>query len=491
MSNHSIPEQKEHQEPTLKEKTAKGFFWGGISSFLQQLIGLLFGIIISRILTNDDYGLVAMLAIFTALAGTFADSGFSSALINRKTIEHKDYNAVFWFSLIMSVTLYIALFFSAPLIAAYYNEPILVKLSRLSFLSFLFSGMGVAHNALLIKKIMVKERGIIDMVSVFFSGMIGVILALNGFAFWGIAIQQVSQSLITTMLRWYFSRWRPTFHFDFSPIKRMFSYSFKLLITDIFTQITNNILSVVFGRTYGKSITGYYAQGNKWATYGSFTIVGTFNSVAQPVLVEARSDIKRQVNVFRKMLRFGALITFPLLLGFAFVGKEFILITIGEKWLESVIFMQILCIWGINSYLQSLYTILMWSHEKSGIYMNVKIFLFISQIIVLFFCLSYDILVIICAFVILYYLSTLLFHYYANKIIGLRFADVIKDLLPYASATIIAIAVAWVASYKIDNLYLKIITKIIVTATVYIAILWRGNSVILKESLQYLKKRRI
>jgi O-antigen/teichoic acid export membrane protein len=346
--------------------------------------------------------------------------------------------------------------------------------------------MGVAHNALLIKKIKAKQRGIIDMVSVLFSGITGLVLALNGYAYWGLAIQQLSQTIIATALRWYFAKWRPTFHFDFSPIKEMFGYSIKLFITSIFAQITNNLFSVILGRLYGKSETGYYAQGNKWAAYGSFVIVGTLG-VAHPVLIEAKSDIKRQRNAFRKMLRFGAFITFPALLGLAFIGKEFIFITIGEKWLNSVIYMQLFCLWGINSYLHSLYTVLICSHEKSDIYMKIMIVLFVSQLTALFFCSSYGILSMICVYICLYFLSTLAFQFYANRITGLRIKEVVKDLFPYVSAAITAIIIAWLISLRLENVYLKLTVKILITSIVYCAVLWFGNSVILKESLGYLK----
>ena len=483
--------QIQPQEPTLKEKTAKGLFWGGISTFMQQFIGAVFGIVIARILSPDDYGLIAMLAIFTALANTIMDSGFSIALINRETIVHKDYNAVFWFNIFAGIGIYIILFFLAPLIAQFYNQPVLTNLSRIVFLSFVFAGAGIAHNAFLLKKIMAKQRGIIDMVSVLCSGIIGLILALKGFAFWGLAIQQVSQTVIAVLLRWYFSSWKPTIQFDFTPLKEMFGFSIKLFITNVFAQITSNLFSAVLGKLYGKTETGYYAQGNKWAGMSNAVITGTINSIAQPVLVEAKSDIKRQLNVFRKMIRFGAFITFPSLLGLAFVSKEFLLITVGEKWIDSVIYMQLFCIWGINGYLSSLYIMLILSHEKSAIYMNVMVVLFLTQLISLFICSPYGALLMACVYVGLYLLSTFAWQWYAQRLIGLRIKDVIMDLFPYIAATIIAIGIAWLFSMKIDNIYLKFIVKVLSTTIVYCSILWRANSVIFKESLHFLLRRKI
>ena len=487
----NIPNQVQENEPTLKEKTAKGLFWGGISTFIQQFIGMIFGIIIARILSPDDYGLVAMLAIFTAIANMIMDSGFTIALINRKTIEHKDYNAVFWFNILAGIGIYIVLFFFAPLIAKFYDQPVLANLSRILFLSFVFASAGIAHNAILLKKIMAKQRGIIDMVSVFFSGSIGLILALNGFAFWGLAIQQVTQTFIAVFLRWYFSNWKPTLQFDFTPLKEMFGFSIKLFITNVFSNITSNIFSVILGKLYGKTVTGFYAQGYRWAALSNTVLSATISTVAQPVLVEAKADISRQLKIFRKMIRFGAFITFPALLGLAFAGREFILITVGEKWLDSLIYLQLFCIWGANNYLHSLYILLIWSHEKSNIYMNLMVVLFSLQLICLFLCSSYGAFVMACVYIGLYLFSTLWWQYYAYKLIGIKIKDVVKDIFPYIVATIISIGIAWIFAIGLDNIYLKFAVKILSMTVFYCAILWCTNSVIFRECLNYLKAGKI
>ena len=479
------------KEPTLKEKAATGLLWGGISNFVQQLVGMAFGIFIARILLPDDFGLIAMLAIFTAMGTTIMDSGFTTALINKKEINHNDYNAVFWFGLFIGIAIYIILFFAAPLIARYYNQPVLIDLSRILFLIFIFSGAGIAQNAFLLKKIMAKQRGIIDIGAVLFSGIIGLILALNGFAFWGLALQQVSFVIVTVLLRWLFCPWRPTFRIDFSPLKTMFRFGFNLLVVNIFVQFVQNLISTILGKSYGKEITGYYAQGQKWGIIGGYVIVATINNIAQPVLVEAQSDIQRQLKIFRKMIRFGAFISIPTLLGFAFVSREFILITIGEKWLNSVIYMQLFCLWGIVSYINSLYYTLLLSHGKSTIYMRMMIAVFSIQIIALIICSSYSILLMISVYVGIYLLSVIGWQYFANKLIGIRLKDVIKDVSPYIIASIISMAIAWAISKSVDNLYLKFSVKVLVTVCVYSAILWYSNSVIFKESIGYLKKGKV
>ena len=194
-------------EQSLKDKTAKGLFWGGVSNGIQQLLNLLFGIFLARLLTPADYGMVGMLTIFSALASILQEGGFISALTNRKKTEHKDYNAVFWFSLLMGISLYLLLYVSAPLIADFYAQPELTDLARLSFLGFLISSTNVAPRAFLFKHLKTKENAIISFLSLTISGIVGITLAANGFAYWGIAIQSIAYTLSTTIFSYYFSGW--------------------------------------------------------------------------------------------------------------------------------------------------------------------------------------------------------------------------------------------------------------------------------------------
>jgi O-antigen/teichoic acid export membrane protein len=475
---------------SLKAKTAKGLFWGGLSNGLQQIIGAVFGIIIARILSPDDYGLIGMLAIFTAIANTILDSGFTTALVNRKEIKHEDYNAVFWFSLFAGILLYVILFFSAPLIAQFYNKPELIPLSRFLFLSFLIGSTGIAHNAILFKKMMVKERAKIDIAAVSVSGIVGLILAIKGFAYWGIAIQAVIQTSVAVILRWVSSPLKPTFSFHIGPLKEMFGFGSKLLATNILTQVNANVFSVLLGKFYNEEQVGYYGQGNKWMQLGFMTIGGMISGVAQPIFVEAHEDPSRQRNVFRKILRFGAMISFPAMLGIAFVGEEFILITIGEKWLESVPFMQLLCIWGAFGYIWSLYTSLLMVYGKSNVYLFGMIFICLLQLTAVLLMFPFGIFPMVGIYVFIYFIGLLIWHHFVNKLIGLTLLDVIKDILPYLLTSLGAFSIVWFLIRGIENIYLLFALKISIVGIIYIAVLYGSNSVIFKESIEFFKGKK-
>ena len=474
-------------EETLKDKTAKRLFWGGVSNGLQQILNLVFGIILLRVLDAEDYGMVGMLAIFMGIASTIQESGFSAALINIKEFKHEDYNAVFWFSLIAGIIIYIILFFVAPLISWFYEKPELTNLSRFLFVGILFGGMGIAHNAALSKKLMVKEKAKVDVIALLASGIIGVILALNGFAYWGLAVQSVTYVGVSTLLRWHYSPWKPSMHINLSPLNDMFSFSIKLFLTNIFWQINTNIFSVLLGKFYNPKQVGYYSQGNKWTVMGSTVIVGMINSIAQPVLTQMSDDIERQRNAFRKMLRFGAFVSFPLMLGLAFVGKEFLLIAGGDKWLPSVSFLQLFSIWGAIYYMWHLYVSILITHGKSNIYLGGMLLVGLLQLVTVGLMFPYGIFPMVIIYIFSYFIGLLFWHYYVKKIIGLGFFMVMKDIMPYLLITLGTFILTWVITFKIDNLYVLFVSKIIIAAIIYILIMWSSNSVIFRECMTYLK----
>lgn len=474
-------------EQTLKEKTAKGLFWGGLSNGVQQLLGMCFGIVLARILDADAYGLVGLLAIFSGIASTIQESGFTTALTNKKDISHKDYNAVFWFSFFCSLLLYIILFFSAPLIAKFYHKPELINLSRFLFLGFLFGGMGIAQNAYLFKNMMVKQKAKIDILALAISGISGISLALLGFGYWGLAIQSVLYTIFGTILRWYYSGWYPSYDIDFKPIREMYGFSFKLLATNILNQVNNNIFSILLGKFYNVNAVGYYTQGQKWMVMGYTFVGGMINNVAQPVLVQVSNDITRECMIFRKMLRFGAFVSFPLILGLAFVGNEFIIITVGEKWLPSVPFMQMFCVWGAVGYMWSLYTNLLMTHGRSEIYMWGMIITGITQLLVVMAMFRLGIFVMLGAYIVVYLFALTGWQFFAKKIIGLRFWMVVVDIAPYLVITLLSFFLAWFFTQWIENVYLLFILKVSISAFVYIMAMLLFKSVVFRESVDFIK----
>jgi len=470
----------------LKQKTASGLFWGGISNGAQQLIGIVFGIYVARILDLNDYGLIGMLTIFTAVASIIINSGFSIALTNKQDAAHQDYNAIFWLTFFVGLFLYIILFFAAPLIAEFYKEPALVHLSRFLFISFFFSGIGTVSYTVMFKRMMVKQQAIIDIIALLTAASTGIIFAIKGYAYWALAIQSVIHISLSSLLRFLIAPWKPTLKFQWHPIKEMFSFSFKVFITNLFVQINNNFLTVIIGKFLGKEQLGIYSQGQKWAYMGNQLIGGMINSIAQPVLVQVNNDKNRQAGVVRKMIRFGAFISFPSMLGLAFIGKEFTEIAIGEKWLPSVPFLQLFCVWSAMAYLLNLFTNVVYAHGKSDIYMRIIILTGLLQLLAVLCLYPWGLFWMVTAYVGISFAALLLWQRYVYQLIGLKLRDILKDILPYLGITLVCFFVAWIVTKNIRNTYWLLASKIVISAILYIFVMKISRSVIFRESVEFL-----
>ena len=472
----------------LKERTAKGLMWGAINNLTSQLLMALIGIILGRLLTPTDYGMVGMLAIFTAITGSLQESGFTAALTNLKEATHREYNAVFWTSTGISILLYLVLYISAPLIADYFHQPGLIPLSRLVFASLLLAGIGIAHAAYMFRNMMNREKAITGFFALVGSGIIGITLALNGYSYWSLAWQQFAYICIINIGRLYYVRWMPSFHIDLTPIREMIGFSSKILITNIINQVNNNILSFIFGRLFTAGAVGNYTQAAKWNTMGHSLISGTMQQVAQPVLASINEEENRQLNVFRKMLRFTAFLSMPAMLGLAFIA-DFIVVLLGEQWTDSVPLLRMLCISGAFLPIHTLYQNLFISHGRSDTYMWCSVALVITQIVVVMVFATWGIEIMIAAYVVTLILWTGIWQVLANRLIQLRFINLLKDVCPFLLATIGCIGVAYYATLFITNVIALILSRIIITSLLYVAIMKIAHVKIFKECIQFIFKR--
>jgi len=472
--------------PSLKEKTAKGLLWAGISNGGQQVLNLVFGIFLGRLLTAEDYGPVGMLAIFSLIATSLQESGFISALNRKADARQEDYNAVFWFNVLCGLAVYCILFACAPLIARWFRNPVLVPLARLSFLSFVFSSWGTAPRAYLFRHLKVKETTKITFIALLCSGLTGITLAWNGFAYWGIAVQNLVFCATVTASSWYFSGWRPSLRIDLRPLRGMFGFSSKLLVTNIFTHVSNNLFSVFFGRLYGSSVVGYYNQANKWTTIGHSTVTGMLWNVIQPVFARLEDDPARKRRAFRKMLRFTMFVSCPALFGLALIAPEFITIAITEKWLPSAELMQLLCIGGAFIPAGSLYSNFLISQGRSNVFMYNSIALCLLQTGSLFALHPYGIRPMVLAYVAINILWVPVWNRCARRHIALPLLTALRDMLPFVFIAAASMGVAYAAARLCGNIYGALLTKILVAAAVYLGTLKLLHAAVLEESINYL-----
>ena len=473
---------------TLKDKTAKGLVWGGINNGATQVLNAIFGIVLARMLTPDDYGLIAMLLVFSTVATALQDSGFVIALTNKRDVTHEDYNAVFWFNIVVSFLLYALLFLVAPLIADFYSEPILTPLSRYFFLGFFIASFSIVPRAILFRQLRQRELAITGLTSLIISGAVGITMAYNGYAFWGIATQTLTFNLCISILSWYFSKWRPTLHSSlftlnsslftlnsslFTPLRPLLGFSSKMLLTYIFNNINNNIFSLLLGRLYNKTEAGIYSQAQKWNVMGSNTITGMVQGVAQPTFVQMGDDKERLCRAFSKMLRFTCFISFPAMLGLALIAKEFIIVTVTEKWLPSASLMQLLCVAGAFLPIATLYYNMIISRGKSNVYMwNVIIqgCVILASLLAVHY-IGGGVRVMVMTYVIIIITWTAVWHSFVNRLIGYGWLRAMNDMLPYFFIALGTMLFTHHLSLTITEQPLELMcVRIIIAATAYLSV---------------------
>ncbi len=472
-------------EKSLKEKTATGLLWGAVGNIATQLLSALIGIVLGRLLSPAEYGLVGMLAIFSAIAGSLQDSGFTAALTNLKQATHREYNAVFWFSTSMALSLYVLLYFAAPLIAGYFHQPELVSLSRLVFASFVLAGIGTAHSAYMFRNMMNREKAVMNALALLGSGSVGITLALLGYSYWSLAWQQFAYMCVVDLCRLYYVRWLPTLRIDMSPIREMFGFSSKILVTNIINQVSNNVLSFIFGRLFSAKAVGNYTQAAKWNQMGYSLISGTISQVAQPVLASINKDGEgRQLNVFRKMLRFTAFLSMPAMLGLALIA-DFIVLLLGAKWAGSVVLLRTLCVSGAFLPIHTLYQNLFISHGRSDSYMWCSAAQIVVQIGVILAFSPWGIQTMVMAYATMLIMWTAVWQVMASRLIGLRFADFLKDLLPFLLSALACVGLACLATRTVGQPVVRIVLRIVITATLYIGIMKLARVRIFEECVSY------
>lgn len=474
---------------TLKEKTAQGLLWGGLNSGIQQLVGLAFGIVLGRLLSPSDYGMMAMISIFSLVATALQDSGFRTALTNIEHPKHEDYNSVFWFNIIMASSLYVILFLAAPLIGEYYHTPRVVPLCRYAFLSIVIASLGTAQSAYLFKHLRAKQQAEAGALAVILSSLTGVGMAFAGMAYWSLATQGLVYVGINTILQWHFSPWRPSIHgITFAPVRRMFRFSCKILATTIMTHVNNNVLNILLGHYFTPRDTGNYNQAYQWNTKCYSLVQSMVAQVAQPVLVSLNGEEGRQKDVFRKMMRFTAFITFPLLFGFGLVAKEFIVTAIGEKWLASAQLIQILCISGATMPLSTLFSNMIISKGRSGTFFWCTFTLGLVQIATMVMIWPMGIRTMVIAYTLLNTSWLLVWLFFVRRLIGYGYWMFFCDVMPFALAAAGVMGVAYVATMPLSNLIALLISRFIIAVVLYYVVMKLARVKILAECERFVKR---
>ncbi len=328
---------------TLKNKALKGILWNAVDRFSSQGISFLVSIMIARLLTPHDYGLVAMVGVFIAVAQTFVDSGFSSAIVRKVDRTEVDLSTAFYANVGIGILCYLILYLLAPYIACFYRESELCAIVRaMGVIFFLFSFSNI-QQAVLTINVNFKTKTKISLISVIISGLIGMFLAFVGFGVWALVYQQVVFALSKVILLWAFVKWRPLRAFSWNSFSTLFSFGSKMLLAGLLNSVFSNLYSIVIGKSLSSSYLGYYSRAEQFAQFPSTSIANIIKGVSFPTMALIQNEEERFNTNFYRIQNVITFFSFPLIIGLAALSTPLIFVLLSEKWIYSARLLQIIC----------------------------------------------------------------------------------------------------------------------------------------------------
>ena len=433
---------------TIKTSASKSILWSAIERLSVQSASFILSIIIARLVSPSDYGLIAMLTIFISLAQTFVDSGFSNALIQKQDRTEKDYSTVFYFNIIVSVLIYSLLFFCAPLIASFYNEPILTELTKWVSLSFVLSSFAVVQRAKLTILHDFKTQAIVSLVSVIISGVLGIIAAAKGYGVWALVLQSLVNQGLTSILFWIVTRWHPRYWFSMDSFRSLFGYGSKLLVSGIINTLYTHMYTIVIGKVYSSRDLGYYSKANTLGQFAPIAIANILHKALFPYQCEIQDEDDRLHSFFLTYLSMAAFVTFPICFMLISISSPFVDCVLTEKWMPIVPLMRILCfsyMWYPISYINCQ---LLNVKGRSDLFLKAEIIKKVFAVIVLVCCLQFGIKALCWSLVIYQVVDIIVLIPFVKKVMRTSYFEEFRYIFPsFLLSVIVSLALIIIISF--------------------------------------------
>ena len=331
----------------LKEKVAGGVAWSIAEKVGSMLLQMVVSIVVARLLVPEDFGVMAILTFFTALALVMVDSGFSQTLIRKESPSSEDYRSVFAFNIAVSVVLYGILVAVAPAVARYYELPVIADIAPVLFLLLPINALCVIQNTIFTREFRFRLLSQATFTASLVAGVVAIAMALAGCGVWSLVGQRIATLAVKTLILWFRSDWRPSFHFSMKPVREMAPFSFRLLTTDLISSIYNNISQMFIGKIYSADALGFFNQAQKFKDLPLTSAMQSVQSVTYPALSQIGDQRKKFAESYRQVLMVVAFMLFPVMVGITAVAEDLFALLLGEKWMPTVPYLQILCLTGL------------------------------------------------------------------------------------------------------------------------------------------------
>lgn len=420
--------------------------WSFADNLANSGITFLVGLILARLLSPEEFGILGMITIFIVVSNTIIDSGFSNALIRKNDTKRIDYNTVFYFNLFVSVFLYVLLYLFAPLISVFFHESSLVLITRILGIILVINSLSIIQRALFIKKVDFKTQTKISLISSLLSGLVGIIMAYYGYGVWSLVFQQIIRQLVATMLFWIYSSWRPLWEFSYYSFKELFGYSSKLLFSSLLDTLCNNIYYLVIGRYYSAYQLGQYSRAEQFNMI-SGNMIAVIQKVSLPVLCSIQDDNESLKKAYKKLIKLSMAITFAFMLCLVAIAKPLIIVLIGEQWKDAILYLQIICFSGMITPLHGINLNLLQVKGLSNLFLRLEIYKKIMVIIPIVVGVFYGVVAMLSVNVFVAFLSFMLNSMYSRRIINYSTLEQLADILPSFLISLLVALIVWFVNF--------------------------------------------
>ena len=474
---------------SLKQKTVKGVAWTSLDQVATLGFGFVIGVILARILSPDDYGLLAMIAVFNAIAFAFINSGFGNALIRKPDLTENDNSTAFYFNIVAGVVMAGVIWLISPLVAMFYDKPILCQLLRVEGLLLIISSFTIVQNAQLTRALNFKAKMIINVASQVLAGAIAIVAAYRGFGVWSLVIQHIARGIIRMILLWMLSPWRPRGKWSKKSFSYLWGYGSKLLASGLLDTIYGNIYPIVIGKFYSAADLGQYTRAKGYASLPSQGLTGVIQQVTFPVLSQIQDDDQRLGNNYRRMLRFTVFLVFPIMIGMAALAHPLVISLVTDKWAQCVPYLQIICFSSMWYPVHAINLNLLQVKGRSDLFLRLEIIKKVIITVAIILSVPFGIIGIcigsVCTSIICLAINT----FYTGKLIHVGFVRQMRDMAPTLLASLAMGGVVYFTALPFDSDVVKLAVGIPVGMLVYLAIAKVFRMPELQEAIDIIHRR--
>ncbi len=457
----------------LQQKTIHALLWSFIEAIALRGVQFVVGIVLARLLFPEQFGLIGMLTIFMEVIRTLLDSGFGSALIQKKDITQTDICSIFYFNIAVGLAAAGLLCLAAPWIAAFYKQPILTPLTRALSLTIVINSFGMIQSTVLVRQINFKTQTKVSVIAGSLSGIIGICLAANGFGVWSLVVQQISASLFSTVCLWIFNSWRPAPIFSFDALREMFGFGSRLMITGLLNSIFENIYGLVIGKLFSANDLGFFTRAKTLNDIPSQTLSQMTGRVTFPVFSTIQDDPARLKRGLKKALTTLALAHFPVMIGLAVIAHPLILVLLTEKWSASVPYLQLLCMAGLLYPLHLMNLNVLQALGRSDLFLRLDIIKRVLVVINIAITWRWGISAMICGMIFMSIVSYYLNSYYTGRLIQYPLWEQLRDVFSYFTLTVLMGTAVYASGLlHFPNTWSLLLVQITVGIVIYVFLCW-------------------